>query len=275
MPQIEEKFDQDRVDGLKRYLQREASKNRKKDFEIVVDGFKVVSRTNNVDEFDEYEQELRNDTSSLSILIYDGPTTNRNTKHSFYFNDERTTNRKAVNGLGSLGEIDQLVQMRIDENNRDHMVAKLREDLERTQDELDQALEYNETLEQTVNTLKSKKLSDNNNLGDLLNAFIGSIVKSNASKLPGGEMLAGLFAGAETEKQPIELLQEGEPSKVTFKKQKPADEPDEMTQNRMALIADLQKKLNELQMVGLFSIIEHLTTKPEQIQTVIEILNDK
>lgn len=43
MPVVEERYDQNKIDSLKRYLKREAEKGRTRDYEIIVDGFKVVS----------------------------------------------------------------------------------------------------------------------------------------------------------------------------------------------------------------------------------------
>jgi hypothetical protein len=266
MPAIEEKYDQEKIDGLKRYLQREAAKNRKKDFEIVIDGFKIVSRTSDLNEFDEYEREMRNDTSVVHFLIYDGPTTNRNMKYSFYLN-ESAIPEKPVNGLGSLGDIDSIIKQRLDEKEKEAELVRLREELEQAKEQLDEAEEYHGMLEKEITDLKSKRFKDNSSFGEILNAFVGSMVKKNASKIPGGELLAGFFTPEESKQ---ELPGAAETTKATFSKE---DGPDEMTRHRLALITDLQQKLDEQQMVGLFTVIEHLTGKPEDIKTVIGLLN--
>lgn len=271
MPKVVEKFDQDKVDGLKRYLQREATKNRKKDFEIIIDGFKVISRTDNVDEFDDYEQEIRDDSLSISFLIYDGPLTNRNTRYTFSLREDAAIPEKPVNGLGSLGEIEQVVNQRLSEREKELELERLKQELENVKKDLADAEEYNEMLEQDITDLKAKRFKDNGSLGEILNAFVGAVVKNNASKLPGGELLAGLFTTDNN--QAVEIPQQAESSKVTFKKQEDTNEVDEMTSNRLALIADIQQKLNEQQMIGMFTIIDHLTTKPEDITTVIGLLN--
>src|SRR3954464_6979481 len=103
MPLHDLKFDQHKIDSLKRYLQREADKERAKDYEIIIDGFRVVSRTDDLSEFDEYEQEIKSDTRNISILIFDGPGTNRNTRYSFALQSETTS--RTNGGLNGLGEI--------------------------------------------------------------------------------------------------------------------------------------------------------------------------
>ena len=90
MPVIEERYDQNKIDSLKRYLKREAEKGRTRDYEIIVDGFKVVSRTNDVEEFDDYEDEIQDNTRNIAILIYDGAGTNRNTRYSFSLNQSNS-----------------------------------------------------------------------------------------------------------------------------------------------------------------------------------------
>ena len=165
MPLIEEKFDQSRIDSIKRYLQREAEKGRTKDYEIIVDGFKVVSRTDNLDEFEDYEAEIKNSTRNVSILVFDGQSTNRNTRYSFLLQGEpNTAQPKPLNGLG---EIDQIIQEKLDAKDKEYELKQLREKLQETETALQESEEYNEQLEKAIAELKSKNTLESKNMGEV------------------------------------------------------------------------------------------------------------
>jgi hypothetical protein len=68
MPLITEKFSQHKVDLIKRYLQREIEKGRPKEFEIIVDDFKVVSRTSDLEEFEDYASHLQH-VQFIQVII--------------------------------------------------------------------------------------------------------------------------------------------------------------------------------------------------------------
>jgi len=268
MPLIEDKFEQSRIDSIKRYLQREAEKGRKKDYEIVVDGFKVVSRTDNLDEFEDYEAELKNGTRNISILVFDGPSTNRNTKYSFYLQGEPTGQAKPLNGLG---EIEQIIQEKLDAKDREFELRQLREKLGDAEKALEESEEYNEQLEKRIEELTSRKSLETKNTGELLAAAVGYIVHRNKDKFPMGQELAGLFPDTDVKNLP----QPAEETTASFEKRKTGDAFDEDTKNRLSLIADLQSRLDEPQLIGLFTIIRKLTEEPPLIETVIDLLNDK
>ena len=146
MPVIEERYEQNKIDSLKRYLKREAEKGRTRDYEIIVDGFKVVSRTDDVEEFDDYEEEIKDNTRNISILIYDGAGTNRNTRYSFSLNQDNASPipAKPMNGIGGLGEIDEIIQQKLEEKDRDYKISSLEKELEDTQQKLAEAEEYHQ-----------------------------------------------------------------------------------------------------------------------------------
>src|SRR5690242_9935429 len=127
MPLHDLKFDQHKIDSLKRYLQREGEKGRKKDYEIMIDGFRVVSRTDDLSEFDDYEQEIKGDTRNISILIFDGPGTNRNTRYSFSLQGD--ISNRSSGSLNGLGDIEQVITDKLAEREKEYEVERLKEQL--------------------------------------------------------------------------------------------------------------------------------------------------
>jgi hypothetical protein len=272
MPVIEEKFDQSRIDGIKRYLQREAEKGRKRDYEIAVDGFKVVSRTDNVEEFEDYEAEIKDNTRNVSITVFD-LNSNRNTKYFFHMQSDLS--KKSVNGLG---EIDQMIQEKLDAKDKEHEMNKLKEKLAETSEALEQAEEYVEQLEKMLEDEKNKKSLATNNLGELLSTAASALIRQNSNKSPALKALGGLL-GVEVDNKPIELpspqIEETEAS-FERKQETAASGPfDEMTSYRLGLIEDFQSKLDPQQLQALFQIIEYLTDRPGELPVIIDFINKK
>lgn len=270
MPLIEEKFDQHRIDILKRHLQREQEKGRAKDFEILVDGFRVVSRTDNLEEFEDYEQEIKDTTHNVSILIYDGPGTNRNTRYSFSLQGEpvKRTNQP-VNGLG---EIDQVIAQKLEEREQEHERNRLKEQLKATKDQLSESEEYAESLEKRIKDMEERRYTQAVSLGEVASVVLKTLVKEHAARIPGGQALAGLL-GADIEDVSSAIVQPANEATASFERQPVADALSEETRNRLSLIAQMQERFNEQQMIAVFSIIDHLAIAPDKIAAVLSMLN--
>lgn len=266
MPLIEEKFDQGRIDSIKRYLQREAGKGKAKDFEIIIDGIKVVSRTNDTDEFDEYEEELRDTSRSISFLVYDGAGSNRNTRYAFYLKEGPPL--QAANGLDG---IDSLVTQRLEEREREHELQRVREKLEATREQLKEAEEFAEELQQENEQLKTKRLADTLSLGELVGSAFKGLLRQNASKNPAIQALAG-FLGVEAPEDQLPAVPPAMDVAASFEKQDGKTELSEDMRNRLALIAQMQERFNEQQMIAVFTILDALAGNPEKIEVVLQCL---
>lgn len=261
MPLIEEKYEQSRIDSIRRSLQRETDKGRPRDFEILVDGFKIVPRTSDLNEFEEYEQEVRDTTRNISFLLFDGPGTNRNTRYSFSFQHGKPQQEQSA----TLGEIDQIVAQKLSDRERDYELARLRDRLAETEGQLSEAEEYAEQLQQRISQLEEEQKGKMLKLGDLGASVLMGILRSNVHKLPGGEALAGyLDIGGST--PPAQMPP---PATASYSR---AEELDEATRDRLALLQQMQQRLSEQQIVGIINVIGFLTDHPELIPTVIELL---
>lgn len=265
MPIVEEKYDQGRIDGVRRSLQREADKGKPRDFEILVDGFKIVPRTNNVDEFDDYEQEIRDTTRNVAFLLYDGPVTNRNTKYLFHLKREATA---LTDQPATLGEIDKIVAQKLTDRDKDYELSRLREKLEETTGKLEESEEYSEQLQTRITELELSAKGRMLKWGDLGASILMGVLRSNAHNLPGG--LAGFLSmddGTDVKDSNTIASLEGQASYS-----KKSERHDPQTEGRLALLEQMQQKLNEQQMIGVLNIIGYLNENPDQINTVIELL---
>lgn len=265
MPIVKGQYEQSRVDSLRRSLQREADRGKPRDFEIWVDDFRIVPRTHDLNDFDEYEQEVRDTTRNVSFLLYDGPATNRNTRYSFSFQREGIEQSTQP---ATLGEIDQIVAQKLTERERDYELARMREKLEATEGQLEEAEQYAEQLQTRIGELEQAKKGQMLKLGDIGASILMGVLRNNAHNLPGGEALAGFLGMEESNPAPsVNTIQEGQAS---YSKGGPA--LDEQTRSRLALLAQMQQQLSEQQVVGILNIIGWLTEHPQQINTVIELL---
>jgi hypothetical protein len=267
MPFIEEKFDQHKVDSLKRYLQREAEKNRTRDYEIVVDGFRVVSRTENLDEFEDYEQEIKPGTRNVTIVIYDGLNTPRNTKYSFLLQQEQTAG-KGLNGTEDLGSI---IKEKLDARDREHETSQLREKLAETQQQLTEAEEYGDLLEQKIKDLEAGEYKKMVGFGDVAGLLLNGWLKQNPqliAKIPGGATLAGLLDMPGSTPTPA-----SEETTATFEKKNTPAGANE--QKWMLYRNQLEGGFKEEQLDTVFSIVGKLSQEPQHISTVAQLLNLK
>jgi hypothetical protein len=276
MPLIEERFDQHKIDSLKRYLQREADKGRARDYEIIIDGFKVVSRTNDVNEFEDYEQEIKDNTRNISILVYDGDRTNRNTRYSFLLNNDTAITQQPQNNMGSLGEIDQMIQQRLDEKDKEYQINALKEKLAATEQQLDEAEEYQDILQKEIDHLKANKYNLNGlNLVEVGSELLKYTINKNANKSPFAAQLSGILGALASTEQPAIPQNASEPEcEATFEEQQ-QPQLNEMQLLILSSIQQMEKAFTPEQLPVMNQVMICLMEHPDQLFPVAELLNIK
>src|SRR5688572_16376404 len=104
--QSKERYDPKKIERLAQHLRLYYDKEQPIDFEIIVDGFKVVRRTNDPNLFSMYENFIDADSKCLEILLYNGAS-NNNDKTIFYFGD---LPKEGLSGVDLDSRIDEGVQ---------------------------------------------------------------------------------------------------------------------------------------------------------------------
>ena len=278
MPLLEERYDQNKVDSLKRYLQREAEKGRARDYEIIIDGFKVVSRTNDVNEFEDYEQEIRDTTRNLSILIYDGDKTPRNTRYSFALNQDNAIPQQPQNSLGSLGDIDHIVQQKMDEKDKDYQIKNLTEKLEDTEERLEEAEEYAEILKTELEHIKANRFQMKDvNLLEVGAELLKFTINKNAKKSPFAAQLSGILGALNEMEQPaLPPKTESEPDcEVTVEQ---GNSQPALTEIQLLILKNIQQMERAFtpdQLPIMNQVMVRLMEDPDQLIPVAELLNVK
>lgn len=83
MPIQFDSFDQQKIDNLKKLLDSEASKGKAKNYEIHVDGIKVVNKTNDPEEFYKFEDYMTPRTNSIKFILYCSGNSCRNEQYVY------------------------------------------------------------------------------------------------------------------------------------------------------------------------------------------------
>ena len=63
-------YDEGQINRLQKFLGTCSEQNSPRFFEVMVDGIKVISRTNNPSEFSAYKGHLDRDAKNLKVIIY-------------------------------------------------------------------------------------------------------------------------------------------------------------------------------------------------------------
>ncbi|RYZ26015.1 MAG: hypothetical protein EOO10_16690 [Chitinophagaceae bacterium] len=273
MPVITEHYDQLKIDKLKHYLEMQAGKGQPVPFELFVDNLKVVPRTEDPKEFDNYEFYMNEDTEKVRILIYSYGQSPRNDQYCYM-----VQKNKLDKGLNGLGEIENIVQEKLAARDREHEMNRLREELEATKLELEESEEYNEKLEKEIEFLKENKFKLKNiDIGELASVAIEGIVRRNPqflTRLPGGEALAGVIVLDNKEKERMLAQSPVQESQVTVEKE---TEPQitEEEKRHLVYLRKLEQTFNREQAEMFNAVINAMVEEPSIIPTLLEFINPK
>ena len=273
MPYIEETYSQQKIDNLFQYLQSSKEQGEAEDYEIFVDSFKVVKRTNDVSRFESYANYIQPQTKTLTILIYDG-TSPRNTKHVFKLKEDE---KQTLSGL----DIDNRITEKLQTEKEKWETELLKKEHETLKADLEQAHNYIDELEEKLELTKDKKFRMGDiNVGEFASVVLEGIVRRNPqmlAKLPGGEALAGVFIEDNEEKQKLlNAAPEAEP-KVSFKMKGEENTENALSEEDKAslgFIKQLNEVFNREQMTNVMLILDVLAKTPDDIEKTIQFLSD-
>ncbi|MEO8760131.1 MAG: hypothetical protein ABI388_03395 [Bacteroidia bacterium] len=273
MPYIEETYSPERMDNLLQYLQCSKEQGEPEDFEIFVDTFKVVKRTNDINRFENYSNYIRPQTKSISVLIYDGASP-RNTKHTFILKDDK----QALSGV----DIDNRINEKISTEKEKWEGDLLKKEYEKLKVDLEDAEILIDELEaKLVLATGNKPRLNEMGLVEVASVLLEGFVRRNPqmlTKLPGGEALAGAFIQDNEEKQKLlDTPAEKEP-KVSFtieEDETPTETLSEEDKASLVFIKQLNGAFTREQMEKVFLILGTLAKTPADIETTIQFLAEQ
>ncbi len=209
--QSKERYDPNKVERLAEHLRLYQEKGQPIDFEIIVDGFKVVRRTNDPNMFSMYENFVDADTRSMEILLYTG-TSNNNDKRIFFFGD---VPKEGLSGV----EVNNLVKEEVQQKLREKEYDDLKVENEKLQGEIKDLEKEVEQLEKDKAEMEASQSPLKGFLGEIGSSFVESFIRRNPNivkSIPGGEALAGLIEKDNKRKDKEEQSQSTEETEVSF-----------------------------------------------------------
>lgn len=220
MNSVRETYNPERMEQVRKLLETQIRKGLPVQYEIYVDSFKVVPKTNDIAEFDSFEDYISPATRNMRLLIYDSISGSEQVneclfKMSHFLSRQNSPQAAELSGVEIEDKITQQVQNRIDKYEHDR-------DLADTKQQLRDAKQYISELENELEQEQRKKGLETIKWGEIGSVVVENIIKRNPqllSVLPGGEALAGVLM------QPAEQPRTGnaapEPeSEMTFKEKK-------------------------------------------------------
>lgn len=270
MPFINEKYSEQKIDNLYHYLQSSKEQGEPEDYEIFVDAFKVVKRTNDLSRFESYSNYIQPETKSVTIVIYDGSSP-RNTKHIFTIKEDN----QALSGV----DVDSRIEEKLRLEKEKWETDLLRKENESLKTELEEAENYIGELEEKLEKASNKKFRLGDvNMGELASVVVEGMIRRNPqmlAKLPGGEALAGVIEQDNEEREKALAEKTPEPE-VTFTKKSTEVKPEvsEEEQSYINFVKQLTEKFSHEQMTSVMLILDVLSKSPNHIDSTLQFLAD-
>lgn len=270
-----ETYDQLKIDKLKLYLQTQADRNAARYYEIYVDNLKAVHKTNDIQEFDSYEDYMTEDTDRIRILVYSTNSQSPRNDQYVYRMKKQEEQKTIVQQQGLSGiEIESRMEEKLQTHRERWEHEALVKELEQTKQQLKESEEYAEKLVAELQEYRSKKLHWGNvNLGELASVVVEGIVRRNpqmVAKLPGGEALAGIIEQDNKERGTTTTTQETE---VSFKKKSDTPELSDEEKGYLNFMRGIAESFDDEEIVILTQVITKLEEDTTQLKPVAELLN--
>jgi hypothetical protein len=108
--QTEEKYEQAKIEKLIQYLRFYSKKGQPVDYEILIDNFKAVRRTNDPENFLIFKNFITADTHVMQVLLFSG-SSNNNEKRVFYFGESPSKNENKISSNISKKTVSERLNM--------------------------------------------------------------------------------------------------------------------------------------------------------------------
>jgi hypothetical protein len=275
MAKVIEAYNPHKIEIIKRMLEKQSTKGSPLFYEVFVDNFKVVMKTNDIAEFDSYEDVMNNDTKYIRINTFSSPTESiAQSKYVFEIEEKKQETQK---GLGEVVDINAKIKESIEIERERWDREHLLKELDRTKLELQEAEEYIDDLQ---NQLEKGKTKANHwgklDLGLLAGTALEGMVRKNPqwlTKVPGLEGLAGVIVeeNSDNGKRIDTPLEETE---VGFSEKKaPAKELTEEEKEYLQFGKEIAENFENEEIRLLVKIIHEFKRDASQLKIVAELLH--
>lgn len=266
-----QKYDQAKIEKLAEYLRLYHQKGQPIDYEVIIDGLRVVRRTNDPELFSLHEAFITGDTRTLEVLFYTGAS-NNNERHMFTLSDE-----PKAEGLSGI-EIEKHIKDQVSEQVELQKKEMQHNAIQEENRELKQEVE---DLEKEVERLESenKKLFESQSplkgfFGEVGSSLVESFIRRNPSlmkTIPGGEALSGLIENDSRKRE-----EEDQSSEASVSFQPKSDQ--RLTQDEQSAIAfveQLKTQFAKSEFENILLILQTLADDKSKIELIMNHVNIK
>lgn len=262
-------YDPAEIESIRQMLVAEAAEGKALYFEVKVNGFTRIHKTNKVERFEELYNFINENSKELVISVFPEISSSRKEWYKYKLN----ASNESLNGVDIESKVKEQMQLHEERSAAERVKEKLAEALKKLED----AEEYIELLQTQLEESKAKP----NHLGSIdLGKLAGTTIESLAvhypkllDKVP---VLNGIAKVIQEDSKSKPKTQhssfEGE---VSFKPKRTVEteEPNEHEEAVKRLSDFIADHFDDNQKLILGWVIEALGEKPEQLSTVAELLN--
>lgn len=265
MSVIKHKFSNEKISLLKHFLVNNAKDGRHSDYEIYVDEMKVVTRTNDIEQFDNYEEFVNGDTREVIIVRYDG-SSRRNDRHILSFKEETKPEANPLSGIN----IDRMVDEKLKQAQKQWEHEQLEKENNELKEKLSEAEEYIGKQATAIEDLKSKRKMEDMQWGEIAGVAVESIFRNNThliAKVPGMAGLAGIIE--RDNKIPKHPNATSTPeTEASFSKQEPTENPKENAEEKehLEILKQLQDRFSNENLTKIMNLLQILLQNPKAIE---------
>ena len=190
-----EKYDVAKIEQLKMFLEQNAERGKPRYYEIFVDNLRVIEKTNDVAEFDSFQNFMNEDTRLIKILLYSSSEESpRNDKFIYRVKDDDSKSKEqGLSGVEVTERIQTVLQM--EKEKWDNNLIK--KELEEAEERIDELEKYSGQLEAKIIELKqNQKKLGGIHLGKIAGVALEALLRNNTqllSKYPLTKGLAGVI----------------------------------------------------------------------------------
>lgn len=233
MTTVREAYNPEKIEQIRKLLDMQIRKGLPVKFEIHIDSLTVVPKTNDINEFDTYEDYLSSGTRNMRLLIYDSISGAEQVNECLYKMSNYMSQSLPAATSSGLDGVE--LQDRITEQvNTKIAEIESKRELKETKEQLKAAESEIESLNRELEQERAKKGVEMKRWGEVGSLVLEGIIKRNPqilSVLPGGENLAGIFM-----EQPEIAKEREEPQPQMTFREKSEQEP-KFTQKELAFHA--------------------------------------
>lgn len=276
MPNSTAKYEPTKVERLKHLLTSLQEKGKAKFYEIFVDKLKVVEKTDDAAEFDNYLDFLDDDTLEIKIVIYNTGNSPRNDQYTFELKAKENNNSAKQKAELSGVEIGNRIDEKLQAERRKWDMELLQKENAELKNKVSDAEEYIEKLERAYEEEKQKKQKLGGiDVGDLASVALEGLIRRNThmiSKIPGGEALAGIIEQDNMEKSKA-LSAPQEETTTSFQRKEEETEVNSEDEERLQVLEMMQQTFKEQELKDVWNILKKLSEDHSLILPVLDLLN--